>query len=175
MHWHVPQRIAPLCLVLPVALSVACAAEISGTISNTLTITEDSKLAGDVTCTVNLGPCISFGAPGLTLDLNGYSITGTGPRDTNGGCVPVAGSGTEVGILVTGPANRDEVIRGPGVIQRFRGSDIQLTNSTGDTVRGVTVSQSCQSGIFVVGGGDHVIENNVSVRNGAPNNPCGGI
>src|SRR2546430_13838227 len=55
--------------------------EISGTISTTLTIFEDSALAGDVTCTVQLtvpgaNPCISFGADHVKLRLNGHTITG---------------------------------------------------------------------------------------------------
>src|ERR1700687_6401042 len=54
----------------------AQATDISGTISSTLTIFDDSELVGDVTCAVVGAPCISFGAPHLTLDLNGFTITG---------------------------------------------------------------------------------------------------
>jgi hypothetical protein len=36
-----------------------------------LTITENSQLVGDVTCTVTGAPCITFGAPGIALKLNG--------------------------------------------------------------------------------------------------------
>ena len=153
----------------------AHAVDIGGTISSTLTITEDSQLVDDVTCTVNLAACISFGAPGLTLDLNGFTITGTGPGDLRGGCIPVAGSGNEIGILANGPDSKNAVIRGPGLIQRFRGANIQVTNSTGVHVTGVTASEACLSGIFLVGGSDHLIDDNVTVRNGAPNAPCGGI
>jgi hypothetical protein len=37
-----------------------------------------------VICTVNAAPCIQFGAPGLTLNLVGFTITGQGDPAT--GC-----------------------------------------------------------------------------------------
>ena len=55
--------------------TMAYCRDISGTISSTLTITDSSRLTGDVTCTVTGAPCISIGASNVTLDLNGYSIT----------------------------------------------------------------------------------------------------
>jgi hypothetical protein len=54
----------------------ARATDISGTIDATLTIFEDSQLVGDVTCTVTGAPCIAFGAPGITLKLNRFTMTG---------------------------------------------------------------------------------------------------
>jgi hypothetical protein len=146
------------------------AADISGTVSTTLTITENSRLVSDVACTVNGAPCITFGASGLTLDLNGFSITGQGDPVT--GCV---GNGTagEFGIDVNGLSN--VVIRGLGLVQQFRNNGIRLNNSTGVTVSGVTASTNCFSGIILIGGSGHLLENNVTVRNGNPANPCGGI
>ena len=131
---------------------------------------DDSKLVGDVSCTVIGAACITFGAPGITLDLNGYSLTGLGDPDT--GC---SGSSTpgETGIDVNGL--RDVAIRGPGTVQRNRSFGIRLNNSTGSTVSGVTVSTNCMTGIFLSGGSGHVIAGNVSVRNGHLTNPCGGI
>lgn len=58
-----------------VSSSPASAADIRGTISSTLIITEDSQLVGDVTCTVTGAPCIAFGASGISLKLNGFSLT----------------------------------------------------------------------------------------------------
>jgi hypothetical protein len=52
------------------------AEDISGTITTTLTITDDSKKLVTVTCTVTGAACIAFGAGGLTLDLNGFTMTG---------------------------------------------------------------------------------------------------
>jgi hypothetical protein len=147
----------------------APAKDISGTIATTLTITEDSQLVDDVTCTVTGAPCIAIGAPLVTLELNGFTMTGQG--DPQAAC---ASSGpNEAGILVN--AQKDFVIRGPGLVQQFRNFGIQLQNSTGGTVKGVTMSNNCASGVIVIGGSDHLLQGNVSVRNGAPTAPCGGI
>jgi len=148
----------------------ARATDISGTITATLTITENSRLVGDVQCTVSGAPCISFGASGLTLDLNGYSITGLGDPVT--GCGGAA-TGNEYGISVNMLNNI--VVRGLGVVQRFRNQGIFLANSTGSTVTGVTMSTNCASGIIVVGGSDNLLDGNISVRNGNAGSPCGGI
>ena len=148
----------------------AQATDINGIISTTLTITDNSRLVGDVTCTVTGAPCIAFGASGLTLDLNGYSITGQGdPVTACGG----SQTGNEVGILVN--ALQNIVIRGLGVVQRFRNQGIMVNNSTGVTLTGVTMSTNCLSGVIVVGGSGHLLENNISVRNGNSSSPCGGI
>jgi hypothetical protein len=148
----------------------AQAADISGAIAATLTITENSRLVGDVTCTVTGAPCIAFGASGITLALNGYSMTGLGDPVT--GCAGSSAAG-EIGIDVN--ALRDIVIRGPGAVERFRNHGIRLNNATGVLVTGVTTSTNCLSGIFVPGGSGNVLEGNVSVRNGHLTNPCGGI
>src|SRR2546425_12333900 len=60
----------------------AHARDIGGTISTTLTITEDSQLVDDVTCTVTGAPCIAIGAPRVTLELNGFTMTGLGDSET---------------------------------------------------------------------------------------------
>lgn len=146
------------------------AADISGTISSTLTIVEDSQLIGDVTCTVVGAPCISFGAPGLTLKLNGFTITGRANLQTP--CA-VAGNG-EVGIDVN--MQSAEVILGPGVVQGFRQFGIRLRAATGVTVKRVTANSNCSSGIFVtLASSENNLEENTSVRNGHPTNACGGI
>jgi hypothetical protein len=153
----------------------AYATDISGTIATTLTIMDNSRLVGDVTCTVIGGPCIVFGASGLTLDLNGHSMTGLG--DPLASCAgvpfPPGPTGGEAGILANGMAN--VVIRGLGLVQRFRMFGINLNNSTGATVTNVTLSTNCFSGIILNGGSGHLLQGNTSVRNGNPNAPCGGI
>jgi len=148
----------------------AQAADISGTIASTLTIVEDSQLIGDVTCTVVGAPCISFGAPGLTLKLNGFTMTGRANLQT-----PCAAAGPgEVGIDVN--TQSDEVILGPGVVQGFRQFGIRLRAATGVTVKRVTANSNCFSGIFVtLASSGNNLEQNTSVRNGHPSNACGGI
>ena len=149
----------------------ASASDIRGTISSTLTITDDSQLVGNVTCSVTGAPCISFGAPGISLKLNGFSMTGQGDPVTGCASTQVAG---ESGILVNGM--RGVVIQGPGVIQRFRFEGIQiLGGSSRVLVRLVTASTNCRSGIFVGASSDNDIEENTSIRNGNGTNPCGGI
>lgn len=152
-----------------VGAGTARAAEISGTISSTLTIFDDSELVGDVTCTVVGAPCIAFGAPDLKLELNGFTITGRADALT-----PCSTSGPgEIGIDVN--AREHEVIRGPGVVRQFRNLGIRLFQSTGVIVKGVTLASNCFSGIIVTAGSDNELEANVSVRNGHPAAPCGGI
>jgi hypothetical protein len=149
---------------------------ISGPIATTRTITQNARLTGNVTCTVDSAPCIQFGAPGLTLNLNGFAITGQADPAT--GCQGArfgnaAGTFNEEGIGAFDQA--DETIQGPGLIQRFRGDGIMLFNSTRSLVTQVTASTNCQSGILVFNSSDNHIESNVSVRNGASVFPCGGI
>src|SRR5262245_9792860 len=51
---------------------------ISGTITSTRVITQNARLTGDVTCTVQAAPCMQLGAPDIKLNLNGFTITGLG-------------------------------------------------------------------------------------------------
>jgi len=148
----------------------AQAADISGTITTTLTIFDDSRLVGDVTCTVVGAPCITFGAPGLTLKLNGFTMTGLASLLTP--CAtPTA---NEVGIEVN--AQSDEVIMGPGIVQGFRAFGIRLRAATGVLVKRVTANSNCFSGIFVTQASfENNLEENIAVRNGHPTAACGGI
>lgn len=166
-------RVANWCSAFLAAVLCAAtisAADISGTISSTLTIIDNSRLVGDVTCTVSGAPCITIAASNVVLDLNGYSITGLGDAQT--GCSGSA-VGSEVGILVNNLKN--VTIRGLGMVQQFRNFGIQLLASTGVTVTSLTSSTNCTSGIIVSGGSNNVLENNVSMRNGTVGAPCGGI
>ena len=161
---------ASFLVALLVCTRSAHAADISGTITTTVTIMENSKLVGDVICAVSGAPCIAFGGSGLTLDLNGFSMTGLGDPLT--GCSGGSTAG-EIGIDVNGI--NDVTVRGLGVVQRFRSHGIRLNNSTGATVADVTASTNCLAGIFVSGGAGNVLERNVAVQNGHLSNPCGGI
>jgi parallel beta-helix repeat protein len=162
--------VASIGVVLWLWAGMARAADISGTINTTLMITENSRLVGDVTCTVTGAPCIIVAASGVTLDLNGYTITGQ--ADAQMGCSGV-NTANEHGIQVNSVQNA--IIRGLGLVQRFRAIGIQLLTSTGITVSGVTASTNCQSGILLAGGSNNLLENNTSIRNGLLGAPCGGI
>jgi hypothetical protein len=153
----------------------ARAVDIGGTISSTLTITEDSQLVDDVTCTVTGAPCIVIGASHVRLELNGFTMTGQADAITgcSGGAAPFTPPAIEDGIDVTGQTG--VAIQGPGLIQQFRNSGIFLLNSNGVRVIGVTMSTNCNAGILVGGGSGHDLFGNISVRNGNSTAPCGGI
>ncbi|HUD64300.1 MAG TPA: right-handed parallel beta-helix repeat-containing protein [Candidatus Sulfotelmatobacter sp.] len=153
-------------LILSAGSSQAAETKISGTISTTVTITQDSELVGDVTCKVVGGPCIASGAPNITLRLNGFRMTGTIPS-----CTPATSSNDGIDVLTN-----DVTILGPGLIQKFGGFGILLFSESGATVRGITVTDSCFSGIILAGATDSDIEGNTSVRNamGSEGAPCGG-
>ena len=63
-------RFRVTCLTVGMFLmsTLARAEEIRGLIVRTLVLSEDTRLVGDVTCTVEGAPCIAFGAPDITLD-----------------------------------------------------------------------------------------------------------
>ena len=153
----------------------ARAADIGGTISSTLTINEDSQLVDDVTCTVTGAPCIVIGASNVTLNLNGFAISGQAdPQATcTVGPTTFAIGQLEDGIELNGQSN--VTIQGPGVVQQFRGPGIWSLSGDGLTVTGVTAVNNCASGILVGGGSGHNIADNTSIRNGSRTFACGGI
>jgi hypothetical protein len=58
----------------------------------------DTDLIGDVTCNVaNATPCFSFGAPGIELRLNGFTITGRADAVTGCGGASTAGEAEPAG------------------------------------------------------------------------------
>ena len=71
-------------LLLFLVGDVLHAEDIEGTIVRTLLLSEDTRLVGDVTCRVEGAACIRFGAPGITLSLNGFTMTGLANATT--GC-----------------------------------------------------------------------------------------
>lgn len=94
---------------------IAHAEDISGTVVRTLILSENTRLVGNVTCTVEGAPCIAFGVPGITLSLNGFTMTGLANATT--GCSG-ASVVSEFGISTNNQS--DVAVRGPGVVQRFR-------------------------------------------------------
>lgn len=147
---------------------------VSGTITRTFAIVANTALTGDVTCAVADGtPCFSFAVPGVELRLNGFTVTGKGDAVT--GC---GGSVTTGEVGITTNSQRSVVVRGPGLVQRFRNHGVQVAGSDGARIEGITVSTNCGSGIFVPATSfNTVIQENTAVRNGSsnPGLACGGI
>jgi hypothetical protein len=160
---------APLIL----AAGDAEADDISGAITSTRTILTDSRLVGDVTCTVTGAPCIVFGASRIQLRLNGFTMTGQADPAT--ACSGVI-TANEHGISTNG--QMDAGIRGPGIVQRFRANGILVAGTLRGKVEMVTTTTNCQSGILVNAASSQIqVEANVSVRNGSSSAgaACGGI
>lgn len=146
---------------------------VAGVITRTYVMVEDTELSGDITCQVTGDPCLAFGAHGIQLKLNGFTITGLGDATT--GCGGVTNA-REAGISTNGFSG--VMVRGPGLIQRFRMHGVNVIGSTGARVEGVSVSTNCGAGIIVAGNSfGTLVQENVAVRNGAsaPGLPCGGI
>ncbi len=184
MNRFPPNRmaIAPLVVfALFVCTERTQATDINGTITSTLTISDDSQLVGDVNCNVPLTPadangvasCIAFGASHITLHLNGHTLTGPVNPPTN--CSLPSDSTFGVGIYVNGQT--DVKIEGPGVIQHFQRWGIALRPGTEVTVSKVTVNRNCWSGIQVTGTLDSTFEEDILSNNAAGSNgaACGGI
>jgi parallel beta-helix repeat protein len=133
-------------------------------------IYEDSQFVGDVTCTMTGAPCIQFGASGIKLKLNGFTMTGL--ADPVRGCAGVAVA-LEDGINV--PDVADVKIQGPGVVRQFRLNGIRVQRSTGVKIERVTASTNCTNGISLARSSDNDVRDNVSVRNGSTAFDSGGI
>lgn len=154
--------------------STAWAADrVSGLITRTYVMVEDTDLIGDVTCDVGSNPCFSFGAPDIELRLNGFTVTGKADPVT---ACSGATFAAETGITTNGRSNVQ--VRGPGLVQRFRGFGVLVAGSTNARIENLTVSTNCASGIFANATSfGTLVQGNLSVRNGssAPGFTCGGI
>jgi parallel beta-helix repeat protein len=153
--------------------AVTEAADISGTITATWTIYDDSRLVGDVTCAVVDAPCISFGASDVTLRLNGFTMTGRADPPAN--CAtPPPGFVPEDGISAIGQNNVSVI--GPGLVQKFRRHGVFLNAASGIALRRLTSHHNCFSGLFLGAVTNGEVIENVSVRNGIASEhlPCGG-
>jgi hypothetical protein len=138
---------------------LAYAGPLSGNITSTLTITRDTWLTGNVTCNVATGTeCIVFGSSFISLELNGFTITGKGATGVNRGSCPTG--------VVPGEAAIDTnfknfvLIEGPGLIGEFRERGIVVTGSNSQ-VENVVVSSTCSDGIDVFGSHNEIDYNKV--------------
>ena len=98
-----------------VVVGPAGAENISGTITTTKFITEDSELVGHVTCAMTTEPCIDLAASHITLRLNGFTITGSADPEA-GVCNPTSGNPPADGIRTMNVTNVRIV--GPGMNPR---------------------------------------------------------
>jgi hypothetical protein len=161
--------LAAICFTSP----AFAADRVSGVLTATFVIVDNTDLIGDVRCDVaNNTPCFSFGVPGVELRLNGFTITGRGDPVT--GCGGPSTTGGESGVFTNGMSRVG--VRGPGLVQRFRGDGVTVGGSTDARVEDLTISTNCMSGVRVLGTSfGTLVQNNVSVRNGSPAASCGGI
>jgi hypothetical protein len=154
--------------------STAFADRVSGTLTSTYMIVEETDLIGDVTCNVAANTaCFAFAAPNVELRLNGFSITGRG--DVTTGCAGSAAAG-EAGVVTANMAS--VTVRGPGLIQRFRGDGVTVGGSTNVRVADLTLSTNCMSGVRILATSfGTLVEGNTAIRNGSSNAGllCGGI
>ena len=135
---------ALVAIALLCGTGTALAEDISGFITTTRTIRDNSRLVGDVTCTVTGAPCITFGASHIDLRFNGFTITGQAdPTTACNGTI----TANEHGI--SSNSQSDVEVRGPGVVQRFRAHGIFFTGTLLGKVEGVTTTTNCQSGILI--------------------------
>ena len=144
-----------LAATLVLGTGAARAADISGTLTTTLTITDPiNNFVGNVTCTMVATPCISFGAPSITLNLNGFTMTGNGARESCSSSTP-----GENGITTNGQSG--VVIQGPGLIRRFRANGIVVTGDN-STVDQAFVASTCINGISVQGNSNQLTNSTVT-------------
>ena len=176
-------RLAFGSLILAACAAPARAEDISGTITTTRMILEDSRLVGDVTCTTTTTPCLQFGAPDVTLHLNGFTVTGPANPDDTATCNPTSGTPFSDGISNgTNAATSQAGVRviGPGMVQKFRRHGLFIVGaagvSTNVTVRNVTSHANCFSGLLTNGMTNSVLDGVVSIRNAANSGTaaCGG-
>src|SRR5262249_18398306 len=146
---HHLAKIASVLLILFACSGIAVAEDISGTITATKVIMEDSQLVGDVTCGIIAGPCIQFGAPNIKLRLNGFTITGPANPDDSTTCNPT--SGAPAADLISSGGQTGIQIIGPGMVQKSKRHGILIAGSAKVTVKHVTSHHNCFSGLLTNG------------------------
>ena len=170
----IPAVIAAIVLTAASVSPAWAVDRVSGTLTRTFTIVEDTELVGDVVCNVGSSPCFSFGASNVELRLNGFTMTGQADATTGcgGAILP-----NEFGITTNGQHN--VFVRGPGLVQRFRNFGVTVVGgSRGTRIEGITASTNCGSGIRVTAAAfDTLVQGNTLLRNGATGAgaSCGGI
>ena len=171
-NWPLIAAFVSLSATLGFGSAPSAADSVSGLLTRTYVIVEDTDLTGDVTCDVTGAACFSFGAPGVELRLNGFTITGKADPVT--ACAGAAITAMEGGILTN---NQNRVtVRGPGLVQRFRQHGVWVAGSQDVRVENLTASTNCGAGVFIQANSfGTLVEGITSVRNGSAAAPCGGV
>jgi len=162
------------------AVTLACGQE----------ITVDTTLEGDIVCTTSPGLIIA--ADNVTLDLNGFSITGKGTltrggpgilfRDVKGSTVQ-KGTIRRFGAGVAVMGGSGNVMQNLTVLDNVGGDEgdfgdgITISDSKGNRVQGNTVARNGPySGISLLGAstGNEIRENIVTDNNMLPGDPAAG-
>ena len=115
-------------------------------------ITVDTRLGDDLVDCPDEG--LVIGADDVTLDLNGHTIDGDGISPAS---CPVEGRACDVGVDNTA-GHRGVTIRG-GSIQQFA-AGVVVTGGDGNHLRRLTITQTTNEAIAVLGSTDPVIEDN---------------
>ena len=171
-NWSKLALLVPLAAVFGFGSAPSAADSVSGLITRTYVIVEDTDLTGDVTCDVTGAACFSFGASGVQLRLNGFTITGK--ADSFTACAGAALTPNEAGIFTN---NQNGVtVNGPGLVQRFRQHGVFVGGSQDTRVANLTASTNCGSGVFIGGNSfGTIVEGITTIRNGSAAAPCGGV
>lgn len=138
------------------------AGEFNGPVHDTTTltcgqeITEDTTLGGDLLCP--RGPALVVTADNVTLDLGGFTVSGTGPA-----------AGARAGIVLRNV--RGVTVR-KGTVQRF-GAGIAIVGGSNNVIENITAQDNRGSaegdfgdGITVSDSSGNVIRANTARRNG---------
>ena len=117
------------------------------------------QAAGKYRLATDLGPCsgdgIDIRTGNVTLDLDGYTITG-----------PANGNGAGIDVEVGGSRAKGINIKGPGRIQKFS-YGIFLSNTDNAQVQDVLLEINSDYGIYVNGSVNVQLQDNVFTHNGS--------
>jgi len=124
----------------------ATTAPISASVSCGEVIKQSVKLTSNLDCKTD---GIIIGADGITVDLNGHTLTGPGIETS------------KVGLMLSD--QDDVIIKGPGIVQNFQAGALN-TGGDSDTISGVTFTKN-SIGSFNTGAAKTAIEDNLFFSN----------
>ena len=135
-----------------------CYTEISQPSSFPITISSSGsyKLTGNITCSTNNVNAITITADNVTLDLNGFTITGPGYSHGDSGNGIQIGSGTAIyNITITN-----------GNIKNFRKKGIYEYTARMVTLTNLNLYHNGEWGVYLAGGYPGMVENCLFRQNG---------